>query len=88
MVVRQIVHMDLKSPNVLLPDRNCLVAKIADLGLSRQIAEGSLLTNAGHGVNFSMRLGIGSCRSLPDTCKGNKYWSLISCCGRLYRMSP
>ena len=47
---RQIVHMDLKSPNVLLQDRNCLVAKIADLGLSRQLAEGSLLTNAGHGA--------------------------------------
>ena len=42
--------MDLKSPNVLLHDRNYLVAKIADLGLSRQIAEGSLLTNSGHGV--------------------------------------
>ena len=44
--------MDLKSPNVLLQDRNYLVAKIADLGLSRQIAEGSLLTNSGHGVHL------------------------------------
>ena len=42
--------MDLKSANVLLQDKNYLVAKIADLGLSRQIAEGSVLTNSGHGV--------------------------------------
>ena len=52
--MRQIVHMDLKSPNVLLHDRNYLVAKIADLGLSRQVAEGSLLTNSGHGVHLLM----------------------------------
>ncbi len=44
--------MDLKSANVLLQDRNCLVAKIADLGLSRQIAEGSLLTNSGQGAHL------------------------------------
>ena len=42
--------MDVKSPNVLLQDRNYLVARIADLGLSQWIAEGSLLTNRGHGV--------------------------------------
>ena len=54
-LARQIVHMDLKSPNVLLQDKNCLVARIADLGLSRQIAEGSLLTNSGHGVHLLMR---------------------------------
>ena len=44
--------MDLKSPNVLLQDRNHLVAKIADLGLSRHIAEGSLLTNTGRGARL------------------------------------
>ena len=45
----QIVHMDLKPPNVLLQDKNYLVAKIADLGLSRHITEGSLMTNPGYG---------------------------------------
>ena len=40
---RQLVHMDLKSPNVLLQDKNCLVAKLADLGISKYLLEGSLL---------------------------------------------
>ena len=40
---RQLLHLDLKSPNVLLCDKNCLVAKIADLGLSKYLVEGSLL---------------------------------------------
>ena len=51
---RQIVHMDLKSPNVLLQDKNCAVAKIADLGLSRQIADGSLLTNTFLGPHLAI----------------------------------
>ena len=46
--------MDLKSPNVLLQDKNYLVAKIADLGLSRQIADGSLLTNSFLGSHLLM----------------------------------
>ena len=45
---RQLVHLDLKSPNVLLQDKNCLVAKIADLGVSKYLVEGSLL-------DFTMR---------------------------------
>ena len=36
----QLVHMDLKPANILLQDKNCLVAKIADLGLSSYLAEG------------------------------------------------
>ena len=39
----QLVHLDIKSPNVLLQDRVWLVAKIADLGISKYLAEGSLL---------------------------------------------
>ena len=46
----QLVHNDLKPANILLQDKNCLVAKIADLGLSSYLAEGSLLTNRGHGA--------------------------------------
>ena len=89
MVVRQIVHMDLKSPNVLLQDRNCLVAKIADLGLSRQIAEGSLLTNSGHGMYVSM-----SEFSLLSAYRMFTAWYCVAkaaqrflsphCCGRLH----
>ena len=64
--------MDLKSANVLLQDKNYLIAKIADLGLSRQIAEGSLLTNSGHGVQLHIQsiapLPSASCMALPDTC--------------------
>ena len=40
---RQMVHMDIKSANVLLQDKTCRVAKIADLGVSRYLVEGSLL---------------------------------------------
>ena len=47
----QLVHMDLKPANILLQDKNCLVAKIADLGLSSYLAEGSLLTNHGRGAS-------------------------------------
>ena len=39
----QLVHLDLKSQNVLLHDKNFLVAKIADLGLSKYLSERSLL---------------------------------------------
>ncbi len=42
------VHMDIKSANVLLQDNTCQVAKIADLGVSRYLVEGSL-------VNFTLR---------------------------------
>ena len=40
---RQLVHMDIKSANVLLQDKTCRVAKIADMGVSRYLVEGSLL---------------------------------------------
>ena len=39
----QIVHMDIKSVNVLLQDKTCRVAKIADLGISKYLVKGSLL---------------------------------------------
>ena len=39
----QMVHMDIKSANVLLQDKTCRVAKIADLGISRYLMEGSVL---------------------------------------------
>ena len=42
------MHLDLKSPNVLLQDKHWLVAKIADLGVSKYLVEGSLL-------DFTMR---------------------------------
>ena len=40
---RQLVHMDIKSANVLLQDKTCRVAKIADMGVARYLVEGSLL---------------------------------------------
>ncbi len=46
------MHLDLKSPNVLLQDKNSLVAKIADLGVSKYLVEGSLL-------DFTMRGALG-----------------------------
>ncbi len=49
-VGRQLVHLDLKSPNVLLQDKNWLVAKIADLGVSKYLVEGSLLDFTMRGV--------------------------------------
>ena len=39
----QIFHMDIKSVNVLLQDKTCRVAKIADLGISKYLVKGSLL---------------------------------------------
>ena len=40
---RKLVHLDLKSANVLLQDKNFSVAKIADLGLSKYLGECSVL---------------------------------------------
>ena len=42
------VHMDIKSANVLLQDNTCQVGKIADLGVSRYLVEGSL-------INFTLK---------------------------------
>lgn len=42
------VHMDIKSANVLLQNSMCQVAKIADLGVSRYLVEGSL-------INFTLQ---------------------------------
>ena len=42
-VLRQLVHLDLKSANVLLQDKNFSVAKIADLGLSKYLGDCSVL---------------------------------------------
>ena len=39
----QLVHIDIKSPNVLLQDKVWLVAKIADLRISKYLVEDSLL---------------------------------------------
>lgn len=41
--LRQLVHLDLKSANVLLQDKNFSVAKIADLGLSKYMGDCSVL---------------------------------------------
>ena len=41
--LRKLVHLDLKSANVLLQDKNFNVAKIADLGLSKYLGECSML---------------------------------------------
>lgn len=50
---RQVVHMDIKSANVLLQDKTCRVAKIADLGVSRYLVEGSLLDYTLRGTMIS-----------------------------------
>ena len=42
-VARKLVHLDLKSANILLQDKNFCVAKIADLGLSKYLGECSML---------------------------------------------
>ena len=48
------MHFDLKSENVLLQDKNYLVAKVADLGMSRYVVEGrSLATVYGQGAPVS-----------------------------------
>ena len=49
MLARQMVHMDIKSANVLLQDATGQVAKIADLGVSRYL-EGSLVDHTLRGV--------------------------------------
>ena len=38
---RQLIHLDLKSANVLLHDDDAQLAKIADMGVSKYLAEGS-----------------------------------------------
>ena len=39
----QLVHLDIKSANVLLQDATFAVAKLADLGVSKYLVQGSLL---------------------------------------------
>ena len=52
----QVVHMDIKPANILLQDRTCKVAKIADLGVSRYLVEGSLSTITSRGAPTSLQL--------------------------------
>ena len=49
--------MDIKPANILLQDRTCKVAKIADLGVSRYMVEGSLSTITFRGAATLLRLG-------------------------------
>ena len=51
---RQLVHLDIKSPNVLLQDKVWLVAKIADLGISKYLVEGSLLDFTFRGASIHL----------------------------------
>ena len=53
---RQLVHLDIKSPNVLLQDKVWLVAKIADLGISKYLVEGSLLDFTFRGVSMYLHV--------------------------------
>ena len=48
--------MDIKPANILLQDRTCRVAKIADLGVSRYLVEGSLSTITSRGAPTLLRL--------------------------------
>lgn len=50
----QIVHMDIKSVNVLLQDRSNRVAKIADLGISKYLIKGSLLDYTYRGMSLGL----------------------------------
>ncbi len=50
------MHMDIKPANILLQDRTCRVAKIADLGVSRYLAEGSLSTITSRGAPRLLQL--------------------------------
>ena len=54
----QVVHMDIKSANILVDDIDCRVAKLADLGVSRYLIEGSLDTITSCGVSL---LHVGVC---------------------------
>ena len=54
---RQLVHLDIKSPNVLLQDKVWLVAKIADLGISKYLVEGSLLDFTFRGAPIYLHVG-------------------------------
>ena len=46
--------MDIKSANVLLEDKTCQVAKIADLGVSLYLKEGSLFPYTFRGAVHQM----------------------------------
>ena len=54
----QVVHMDIKPANILVDDIDCRVAKLADLGVSRYLVEGSLDTITSCGV---LMLWVGVC---------------------------
>ena len=44
--------MDIKPANILLDDISCRVAKLADLGVSRYLVEGSLGTITSCGMSL------------------------------------
>lgn len=85
----QLVHLDIKSPNVLLQDRVWLVAKIADLGISKYLAEGSLLefTFRGASVPFFavshgghlVWLSPPACLAPLSQCWTNRHRLAVSC---------
>ena len=64
----QVVHMDIKPANILLQDRTCRVAKIADLGVSRYLVEGSLSTITSRGAPRLLQLCCYQCPFLRRRC--------------------
>ena len=50
---RQVVHRDVRPHKIYLQDKNYLVAKIAGLGLSQHVAEGSTLTDDFFGAHHA-----------------------------------
>ena len=56
----QVVHMDIKPANILLEDSSCRVAKLADLGISRYLVEGSLGAITSCGMSL-LRVGVCTC---------------------------
>ncbi len=54
----QLVHLDIKSANVLLHDATFAVAKLADLGVSRYLVQGDQSRQGWRGVGAQLFLSL------------------------------
>jgi len=83
----QLVHLDIKSANVLLQDATFAVAKLADLGVSRYLVQGDQSRQGWRGVGAQLFLSLvlsGLLAWVHIRCQQAQTWCVAVVWGRAW----